>query len=250
MKGDVMPATNKSTERRPEGTWPINRVDDHIIFESGRKNVLVDTGSNISLGNQKTFSLLGKSVRLQPDIQGLTLERLSEFIHYRIDVLLGGDFLGLMPFTIDFSDNDLRFHDQPVRFQGKDLETELFAGVPLVEVSIADRPVTLVLDTGAKISFLDPSIIRDYPPVGKISDFSPFSGPFQTTRHEVPISIAGQDIMLQPGKTPKSLKEFFTRFNKANRLNIQGLLGNDLNYHFRVHFELGRSRIILGPHIQ
>jgi len=63
-------------------------------------------------------------------------------------------------------------------------------------------------------------------------------------------SVAGQEIMLQPGKTPKSLKEFFTRFNKANRLNIQGLLGNDLNYHFRVHFELGRSRIILGPHIQ
>ena len=108
-----------------------------------------------------------KSVRLQPDIAGLTLERLSEFIHYRIDVLLGGDFLGLMPFTIDFSDNDLRFHDRPVRFQGKDLETDLFAGVPMVEVSIAGRPVTLVLDTGAKISFLDPSIIRDYPPVGK-----------------------------------------------------------------------------------
>jgi hypothetical protein len=31
------------------------------------------------------------------------MERLSEFIPQRIDVLLGGDFLGLMPFTIDFS---------------------------------------------------------------------------------------------------------------------------------------------------
>ena len=69
-----------------------------------------------------------KSVRLPPDIQGLTLEWLSEFIHYRIDVLLGGDFLGLMPFTIDFSDNGLRFHDRPVRFKGKDLETELLPG--------------------------------------------------------------------------------------------------------------------------
>jgi len=128
------------------------------------------------------------------------------------------------------------------------LKTELIAGVPLVEVSIAGHPINLVLDTGAKITFLDPAIIRDYPQVGKISDFFPFSGRFQTTRHEVPISIAGQEIMLQPGKTPKGLQGFFTKFNKAGRLNIQGLLANDLYYHFKAHFELGRSRIVLRPH--
>jgi hypothetical protein len=154
-----------------------------------------------------------------------------------------------MPFTIDFSGNTLRFHDRPVRFRGKDLKTELIAGVPLVEVSIAGRPVSLVLDTGAKITYLGPSIIREYPQVGRISDFYPFSGPFQTTRHEVPISVAGQEIVLQPGKTPRGLQRFLTKFNTANRLNIKGLLGNDLYYHFKAHFELGRSRIILRPHI-
>jgi hypothetical protein len=119
------------------------------------------------------------------------MEKLSEFIDYRIDVLLGGDFLGQMPFTINFSGNNIRFHNRPVRFRGTALKADLIAGVPLAEVSIAGRQVTLVLDTGAKITYLDPSIIRDYPPAGKISDFFPFTGPFQTTRHEVLISVAG-----------------------------------------------------------
>ena len=75
-----MPQSKQSTKKIPEGTWPINRVDDHIIIQVGRKNVLIDTGSPISLGKQKTFSLMGKTVRLQPEIQGITVENLSEFI--------------------------------------------------------------------------------------------------------------------------------------------------------------------------
>jgi hypothetical protein len=242
-----MPAIKQSTERKPEGAWPINRVDDHIIIQVGRKNVLIDTGSSISFGNQKTFSLMGKTVRLQPDIQGLTVEKLSGFIGDRIDVLLGGDFLGLMPFTIDFSGNTFQFHDRPVRFSGKALKTELIDGVPLVEVSIAGSPISLIWDTGAKITYLEAPILRGNPPVGKVADFFPFTGPFKTTRHEVPISVAGQEIVLQPGKTPKGLQGFLTKFNEAKSLNIKGLLGNDLYYHFKAHFDLGRSRIILRP---
>jgi hypothetical protein len=243
-----MPLTKKSTERKPEGVWPINRVDNHIIFEVGRNNVLVDTGSPISLGKHKTFSLMGKTIRLQPEIREINVDMLSDFIGCRIDVLLGGDFLGLMPFTIDFPGYVIRFYDRPVRFQGTTLKADLIAGVPLVEVSIAGRSATLFLDTGAKITYLSAPLVRGYRSVGKISDFYPPLGLFQTTRHEVPVSIAGKDIMLLAGKTPKGLNDYIEAFNQITGRSVQGILGNDLYYHFRVHFDLGRSRIILMPH--
>ena len=244
-----MPQSKQSTKKIPDGIWPINRVDDHIIIQVGRKNVLIDTGSPISLGNQKTFSLMGQTVRLQPEIQGITVENLSEFIDSRIDVLLGGDFLGQMPFSIDFPGYIFRFYDRPIRFKGTVLEIDLIAGVPLVEVSIDSRPVSLFLDTGAKITYLSAPLVRGHRSAAKIADFYPLMGRFQTTRHEVPVAIAGRELPFLAGKTPSGLNDYIEAFNRVTGLNVQGILGNDLYYHFRVLLDLGRSRIILRPHI-
>jgi hypothetical protein len=62
-------------------------------------------------------------------------------------------------------------------------------GVPNVTVRVGSNHFRMFFDTGARISYLQDDSIAEFPPAGNVTDFYPGVGQFNTSTHEVPVSI-------------------------------------------------------------
>ena len=71
--------------------YPITIYDNHIIAHIDNHNVLIDTGSPVSIGNTDSILIKEKPYSLGKDFQGLNVRELSDLVGTRIDVLLGVD---------------------------------------------------------------------------------------------------------------------------------------------------------------
>ena len=95
-------------------------------------------------------------------------------------------------------------------------------GVPIVKLKMDGRDVRMIVDTAAKLSYLDSSILDRHSHAGTETDFYPGIGEFSTETYHVPVGLGKRDQIMTFGKLPGLLSILLDSF-KAD-----GILGFEL----------------------
>ncbi len=149
------------------------------------------------------------------------------------DVMLSGDILKKLHVTLDVDVRKATFSGWPQDHLGLPLKAEMVLDIPVIEITLAEKPLRLFFDTGARVSFLRSDLIENYPFVAKEKDFYPGIGEFDVDTYEVPIKLAGVNIAVNFGNLPKPLEMALLM------AGCDGILGYDFFRYFNpVYFNL------------
>ena len=219
--------------------YPIKIVEKHIIALINNKNVLIDTGSPCSVGAFNQLTLMNKTFRLYKNYLGLEVDKLSKFIGSRIDVLLGGDILSKFFFCINWNTEKIQFSSSPIVSDVLEIPLNFYMDIPIIELKISNRDIKTFLDTGAKLSYLDPDITSNYKIKEEKTDFYHLIGEFNTPVYKIPVIFANRRFIFNFGNLPELLQT-------ALRIsNVEGILGNEIFLHYSICFDYRRKKLIL-----
>lgn len=217
----------------------LELFDGHLVADAGGR-FLLDTGSPVSFSNTKTARWAGQDHDLATSALGLDAEELSHLVGSRLDGLLGGDLLGLHPFTVDLDRGFCTFDEPPSGRQTVELPIRLMLGVPLAALDLDGTPTQWCIDTGAKLSYVEEARLRGRKAVGETEDFYPGFGTFQTSIYEIPVGIGEFVFTMRAGSLPIGLSAMLESFGVA------AILGTELFEHFPVvTFDYSATRAVL-----
>ena len=110
--------------------------------------------------------------------------------------------------------------------------------VPTAEITVGARQGVAFLDTGARLSYMDPAAVTGRP-VGREKDFFPLVGEFETDIYEVEIELAGLRLRGRFGVLPPPLQQ------PMAALGAQWVIGSELLQQFPLLLDLQHHRIML-----
>ena len=216
--------------------YEIKLSKGHILIHDGEGWLLVDTGSPLSFHESGRITLDGKTRRAFRSFPGVDAAYVSGKVGERVGGLVGMDILGWAPVKIDLPAGKLTIGcttEGMTRVPSRTLMT----GHVLVDMIVNGRPTSLVLDTGAPVSYVDPSFTEGLEPVGTIIDFMPglFGGDdtYETHVFEFPASFAGREFMMKAGHLPAE-KQL-----EVSMVGATGAVGYELFSRFPVAFADG-----------
>lgn len=215
-------------------------VTGHIIIESGGRRALVDTGAPNCIGGGE-WEFLGRPVTLCTDPFGTTPETLSQWVGTHIDLLMGVDVLGDYHMLIEPDSMQLTFSTEPLQVGGAQVKVEKLQGLPIAPIVIAGQPAHVFVDTGAKLSYLSPSIATQFERVGVESDFHPSVGAFEAPMYAASLSIGGEAFSFACGVLPRPLLETLAL------ADVDGVVGTQLLASHDVCFGLPTANLQLRP---
>lgn len=198
----------------------------------------IATGTPVSFG-LRSLHVLGDDYPLQPQLApGVTAESIGRHLGAPIDVVLGSDILARYQVLLDLGGRRLVFSRGDLGCDGVSLRMPLKQAVPSAEIAIGSRRGVAFLDTGARLSYMDPTCIST-PPVGREKDFFPLLGEFETDVYDVDVELAGLRFRGRFGVLPAGLQQ------RMAQLGAQWVVGAELLQQFPVVFDLRNDRILL-----
>lgn len=221
-------------------TYPYNMVDGHIIVTSDDGKIcLIDTGSPVSVGSGEDVLFAGRRHPLQTDCLGQSIDKLTEHVRTRIDVLIGVDILNQYDNSIDHERQVLEFSDEEDDVEGEAIPVELLSGIPVLEADVGGRRIKVFFDTGAPVSYARKEIVQAFPRVGTADDSHITCGAFQTDLHRVPVRLGSRTFTLDIGILPHAQEKALLA------VGVEGILGTALLEHFTISYQPRRKRIIV-----
>lgn len=195
---------------------PLQMIDGHPLVELPGGLAVIDTGSPFTLPAPEIVSrLLGRRVRW----------------------IMGNDRLMDTPVLLDLLTGNYA-EDAEVPPGSRLLALEPFSGVYRVCLDFNGRVVRAVLDSGAKLSYVDPRAVAGMTPNGFLTDFFPLIGEFQVPTFDLTVGVGGRQITSRFGVLPESLQ---------SRLALVGLngwiLGSDFFRGRRIILDLQNARL-------
>jgi hypothetical protein len=219
--------------------YPIQTIDNLIVATIKQRRVLIDTGSPYSLGDGRPFFFLGNQYNFPTSFMGLDVSQLNQFLSTKIDILLGGDVLSKIVFMIDCYKSIIQVSSTRLEFEGVSVPAALFMDIPIIDLRVGNRNIKAFLDTGSRLSYLDPEIIRNYNSIGSASDFYPGVGQFSTSLYEIPVVFADTTRKMTFGKLPELLQK------KLMEAGTKSILGNEVFKYYKIYFCFQNKKIIL-----
>jgi len=220
----------------------LERPTRHVVIDVDGRKVLIDTGSPVSIGKLTSWTFLGRPVNLLEELHGFNLDYLSQQVGMPLDVLMGMDVLKDYNLLIDDQVGTVIF--SPDGFMMPYITrlplTEYLMKVPAVEVEVEGHQMKLVLDTGARFSFLPNNFIIDREEKGKEHDFYPGIGEFDTPIYSVPMRLNGEMFLLTCGILPPTLEM------ALQATGVNGLLGMDLLDRYVLQLALRDNLLMLS----
>ena len=210
-----------------------------VIVCQGVRAAIV-TGTPNSFG-RLPLQILGREHRLPAEILGVTAESIGQHLGTTIDAVIGGDLLRGFECLIDLGRGKVVFSHGSLGCDGVSLRTPLRMDIPSAEVRIGARHGVAFLDTGARLSYMDPAAVSG-PPVGREKDFFPMVGEFETDVYEAEIELAGLRFRTRFGLLPAPLQQSMAS------LGGQWVIGAELLRQFPVLLDLQHHRIMLVQH--
>ena len=182
--------------------YPLDTRNDLVIALAGDKRVLIDTGSPQSFGKQAPINFLGEEVTPPGSaMMGMaTIEMVNKFLEHPVDALFGGDMIGDHPFKIDFMNKTITFLTEGYSEEGGTVvPMTITMGGIVFNMGLNGREMPAVFDTGAHYSY----VTEDRPEAAgftrEIEDFHPMVGRFQSKMGEVPVMVAGKEMVFEFG---------------------------------------------------
>ena len=130
--------------------------------------------------------------------------------------------------------------DPETRPVGTEIPLDNIMGCPLVSARIGGQVVKLAVDTGARVTFLNPSLVTGERPVGHYDDFYITCGPFTCDSFEKRVRIGDISLDLIVGGLPPDLE------TGLGFMGLDGILGNDIFDHYpKVLYDLRGNMLTL-----
>ena len=210
-----------------------------VIVCQGVRAAIV-TGTPTSFG-RAPLRILGQQYRLPAELAGVTAESIGRHLGTTIDAVIGGDLLQQFECLIDLGRGKVVFSHGSLGCDGVSLRTPLHLDVPTAEVRIGARHGIAFLDTGARLSYMDPAAVTGRP-VGREKDFLPMFGEFETDVYEADIELAGLQFRARFGVLPALLQQAMAA------LGGQWVIGSELLRQCPLLLDLQHHRIMLVQH--
>ena len=179
---------------------PLGETNNHIIFESGGKRVLVDTGAGTSVSDESSWSFMGQPRPLIPRYLGADCDKISQLVGTRVDILMGNDIFKDLDFRIDLDQSKIVFSSELLDGPGETLPGRAW----FLDGSIKGRSVRTLVDTGAKLSYLSRKVAAwaDLQEVGQARDFWPPHGNFETPVFHCTLNLGTREAEIPVGILP------------------------------------------------
>ena len=200
--------------------------------------VAIATGTPVSFG-RRPLHILGDDYRLPTELlPDVDAEGIGTHLGTPIDVVLGADILSRYQCLLDLGSQRVVFSRGDLGCDGVSLRIPLREAVPSADVVVGTRRGVALLDTGARLSYMDPACVSTQP-VAREKDFFPLLGEFETDVYEVDVEVAGLRFRGRFGVLPAQLQQ------QMARLGAQWVVGSELLQQFPVVFDLRHSRILV-----
>ena len=181
---------------------PLQLRDGHLFVDVGGEPWLLDTGAPASFGTSRNLAIDGEEFSVATGYLGLTAESLSQFVGVPCVGLLGVDVLGRFDLILDAAGARLTVSTAELQHSGHSIPLDEFMGIPIVTARIGDSDHRLFFDTGAQISYFQDASLTSFPSAGRVTDFYPGFGQFQTDTHNVRVSLGEVVFTLRCGRLP------------------------------------------------
>jgi hypothetical protein len=219
--------------------YPLQIIDGHPVFSNNKQIILLDTGSPVTLCDEKNLLFEERTFTTQKSMGVANIAHISELLGFPIHVLLGSDIIGQFHVYIDYKNHSVEFSDDPID-KGRNLVAlNKEMGIPVVTGKVDGHEYKFYLDTGARLSYLHSALTLMYKAIGMEEDFYPGLGKFDTPVFNIETEVSNERFDTKFGNLPKHLENAFLSGN------IKGILGFDFFNSYAVNLEKGFSGIII-----
>ncbi|MSP88803.1 MAG: hypothetical protein EXQ92_08340 [Alphaproteobacteria bacterium] len=197
------------------------RIDNGVpVVDLSGLAVILDTGSPTSFGTVGALDIQGREFPLASHYLNLDIDAINRHLRSPVAALIGTDILREFVVMFDFGTSVLRMNaDQPSAPQDAVRVTEVM-GVPVVSARLEGADQPMIIDTGAALSYLVPSVAEACKGVGAtMDDFMPLLGPFRTELFEGHLSVGRSIGILRFGVLPPPLDGLL------GLLGVSGVIG-------------------------
>ena len=150
---------------------------------------LFDTGAPQSFGEGEKLSILGREFPVASSFMGLDANKVSEHAGVKMQGLLGADIINHFDYQIDVQNESIEISEDEIEMGESSLQIKEFMGIPILTAEIGGAEYSMFFDSGAQYSYFQGDDLSSFPSLGKVSDFYPGVGPFETDTFSVPMTI-------------------------------------------------------------
>ncbi len=223
-------------------TFNIDLYDGHLILIDDGLKVLVDTGSPVTIGDSNSFKFMEEEYRCETSFEGKDINSISQLMNYDVNVLMGMDIIERYYVRTNYKHQQVTFSNEPLPVEQRVSSPILRSqrGAVCINLGVKGRNVTLALDTGAKISYIDQSFTVREEQIGIRDDFNPLIGHFQTPIFAMEASIGDCAFPVNFGVLPPKLATML------QMIGINGAIGFDLFNAFTVIMDFKNNLLFVG----
>lgn len=196
-------------------TYDVEVEKGHILLKMDGRRVLLDTGSPFS-GGSVSLKTVPKQTEVSSDFYAVVKEKMEEVVKetvklsgVKFDDLLGMDLIKKTNFYLNLKEKKAIFSLKRITKDKITIPLSITAGVPKIKASLDKRKTSMIIDTGAFISYFEPEFVNGKSPTRRQQDFYPMLdiGKFETDVYEMEIDLGGEVFMIEGGILPLKLRE-------------------------------------------
>lgn len=202
--------------------FELKFLERHLYLSLGDQLWLFDTGAPQSFAEGEKLSILEKEFPIASSFMGLDANKVSEHAGVEMQGLLGADIINHFDYQIDVQNESNEISQDSIEMGQSPLQIKEFMGIPILTAEIGGAEYSMFFDSGAQYSYFQGDDLSSFPSLGKVSDFYPGVGPFETDTFSVPMKISSVDISTQCGKLPDLLAM------TLSMADTSGIIGNEL----------------------
>ncbi len=205
----------------------INNFNGHLLISENGMTMLIDTGSPFSIFDTD-LEFCGK--HFGQFNNRINIDKIANLLGMHIDALIGYDIISQFSVLFDYPGQRITFSDKPMTLDGADsMPFSLIMGIPNINLSVHGQEGPYFLDTGARISYVEPQVTNGMTAVGEEEDFYINFGNFRTLVFNVEVMLEQHQFNVRFGNLPGHLNA-----ELIGRTGVHGIIGYDLFEHFKI----------------
>lgn len=210
-------------------TLPLKKSEGHFIITAGGENYIIDTGASVSCScyGQTEVVIGDRKFRVYPLPFERVGEKISELVHMPIAGLIGLDIMEeLGSMEISEEEGCVRFGAETAPASGDhSFPFEMTTGfrVLLACLKVNGRDIKVILDTGARIDYMDPAILDTSVAVSHERDYNPIIGFFEVDGYKATYSVGDREIETVSYAATEQLREYVAQLGMHDISGVVGL---------------------------
>jgi hypothetical protein len=218
-------------------TISLTLFDGHPIIHDGNSIILIDTGAPSTIHTANALNFCGQEYNCTTNFLGLTISTITQMLGMEITTLLGADILSDFVVLFDYANKTVTFERETIDFEGNEIQFTTFQSIPRVQLSVGENTYSFFLDTGAKLSYLASNVTDGHETTGKLQDFYPGFGVFETDCFAIPTRIGDTTFQVNYGNLPALLQMTLMMGS------VDGIIGYDFFANFQVYIDFQNQRL-------